>query len=66
MIDLTDFPIVRHPHDLFLGRIWELRHGMTAYDAAYIALAESLPAPLITRDRKLPSATGHRAEVEVV
>jgi predicted nucleic acid-binding protein len=64
--DLADFPLIRHPHDLFLGRIRGLRHSVTAYDAVYLALAEALPAPLITRDRKLASATGHRAEVEVV
>ena len=66
LTDLADFPITRHPHDLFLSRIWELRHSMTAYDAVYIALAEALPATLLTRDRKLASATGHRAKVEVV
>lgn len=64
--DLSEFPLTRYPHDLFLGRIWELRHRVTAYDAVYIALAEALPAPLITRDRKLATATGHRAKVESV
>ncbi len=64
--DLGAFPIKRYPHDLFLGRIWEMRENVTAYDAAYIALAEALPARLITRDRKLANALGHRAEVELV
>lgn len=64
--DLSEFPIWRYPHDLFLGRIWELRNSLTAYDAVYIALAEALPAPLITRDRKLASSPGHRARIEVV
>jgi predicted nucleic acid-binding protein len=64
--DLSEFPLVRYAHDLFLGRIWDLRHSVTAYDAVYIALAEALPAPLLTRDRKLASATGHRAKVEVL
>lgn len=64
--DLSEFPISRYPHDLFLSRIWELRHSVTAYDAVYLALAEALPAPLLTRDRKLANATGHRAKVEVV
>lgn len=45
--DLADFPIIRYPHDLFLYRIWELRQNVTAYDAAYLALAESLSAPLL-------------------
>jgi len=53
----------RYPHDILLERMWELRHNFTAYDAAYIALAEALKAPLITCDRALTS--GHRAEVMV-
>jgi predicted nucleic acid-binding protein len=53
----------RYPHDVLLERMWELRHNFTAYDAAYIALAEALEAPLITCDRALTS--GHRAEVVV-
>jgi predicted nucleic acid-binding protein len=48
--DLADLAINRYPHDVFLPRIWELRHNVTAYDAAYIALAEALDAPLVTRD----------------
>jgi predicted nucleic acid-binding protein len=64
--DLADFPIIRYPHDLFLSRIWELRHNVTAYDAVYIALAESLSAPLLTRDARLASAPGHQASIELV
>lgn len=64
--DLADFPIIRYPHDLFLSRIWDLRHHVTAYDAAYVALAESLSAPLLTRDARLASASGHRASIELV
>ena len=63
--DLADFQLLRHPHLLYLERIWELRHNMTAYDAAYIALAEALNAPLLTCDRALASAPGHRAKVEL-
>lgn len=63
---LASFPITRYPHDLFLPRVWELRQNFTAYDAAYVALAEALPAPLLTRDRALASAVGHNAEVELV
>ena len=37
---LADFPLFRYPHDLLLLRIWELRNDLTAYDAAYVALAE--------------------------
>jgi predicted nucleic acid-binding protein len=45
--------------------VWELRANLTAYDAAYVALAEALEAPLLTRDARLARAA-HRARVEVV
>lgn len=48
-----------------LPRIWELRNNLTAYDAAYVALAEALEAPLLTRDRRLAAAAGHRARIEL-
>lgn len=64
--DLLDLPLARYPHDLFLPRIWELRANLTAYDAAYVALAEVLPAPLVTRDRRIGRSAGHRAKVELV
>lgn len=64
--DLAAVPLTRYPHDLLLPRIWELRQNVTAYDAAYIALAEALRAPLLTRDTRLASATGHYARIELV
>jgi predicted nucleic acid-binding protein len=64
--DLADLPLTRYPHRLFLPRIWTLRDNVTAYDAAYIALAESLPAPLLTRDRRLANAPGHSADIELI
>lgn len=64
--DLADLPLNRYPHDVFLFRIWELRHTLTAYDAAYLALAEALAAPLVTCDARLASAPGHRAWVELL
>jgi predicted nucleic acid-binding protein len=64
--DLSGIALRRYPHDLFLIRIWELRHNLTAYDAAYIALAEALGAPLITRDAALVSAAGHHARIELI
>jgi len=51
---------------MFLTRISQLRANLTAYDAAYDALAEGLGAPLITRDAALARAPGHRARIEVV
>jgi predicted nucleic acid-binding protein len=63
--DLADLDVARHPHDLFLPRIWELRARVTAYDAAYVALAEALAAPLLTLDRRLARAGGHRARIEI-
>ena len=66
LTDLTDFLIIRYPHDPFLSRIWELRHNVSAYDAAYLALAESLPAPLITCDARLAAAPGHRATIDLI
>jgi predicted nucleic acid-binding protein len=64
--DLGALPIRRYPHEHLLHRIWELRDNVTAYDAAYIALAEALDMPLLTRDRRLAAAPGHSARVEVV
>ncbi len=64
--DLADLRLRRYPHDLLLPRIWELRHNLTAYDAAYVALAEALDAPLLTRDRRLAAAAGVRARVELI
>ncbi len=65
LTDLADFPLQRYPHDFLLPRIWELRNNLTAYDSAYVALAEVLDAPLLTRDRRLASAAGHRAQIEL-
>ena len=64
--DLADLPLNRYPHDVFLCRIWALRQNLTAYDAAYIALAEALDRPPITRDAALARAPGHHARVELL
>lgn len=64
--DFADLPMQRYPHEALLPRIWALRHNLTAYDASYVALAEALDAPLLTRDSRIARATGHRARVEVV
>ncbi len=64
--DLHDLPLNRYPHGILLPRLWELRAVLTAYDAIYVALAELLDAPLLTCDRKIALASGHRAAVEVI
>ncbi len=66
LADLADFPLHRYPHDFLLPRVWDLRNNLTAYDAVYIALAEALDAPLLTRDQRLAAAAGHHARVELV
>jgi predicted nucleic acid-binding protein len=66
LTDMADLPITRYRHDLLLERIWELRYHLSAYDAAYVALAEVLGAPLVTCDKRLGKARGHRATVEVL
>lgn len=58
---LAELPAERFAHTPLLGRIWELRHYFTAYDAAYIALAEATDSILYTSDEKL--CKGHRARV---
>ena len=64
--DLAALPLNRYPHEIFLFRIWALRRNLTAYDAAYVALAEALDAPLITRDAALGRASGHHARIETI
>lgn len=63
--DLRDLRVARYPHSAMLPRIWQLRHTLSAYDAAYVALAEALDVPLLTCDARIASASGHRAKVEV-
>ncbi|HEY1802385.1 MAG TPA: type II toxin-antitoxin system VapC family toxin [Terriglobales bacterium] len=63
--DFLDLRVTRYPHSILLPRIWHLRHNLSAYDAAYVALAEKLNAPLISRDSRLHSAPGHAAQIEL-
>ena len=60
---LSELRLVRHGYRTLAGRVWTLRHNLSAYDAVYIALAEALEAPLVTTDARLASAPGHDAEI---
>jgi predicted nucleic acid-binding protein len=63
--DLESIRMIRYPHVPLLERIWNLRGNLTAYGAAYIALAEALDAPLVTTDTRLAQARGNRVTVEL-
>jgi predicted nucleic acid-binding protein len=58
--------IVRYPVVGVFDRIWELRDNLSAYDAGYVALAETLGCTLVTADTRLGSAPGVRCAVTVV
>lgn len=66
LTDLASLPLHRVQHLPLLPRIWGLRDNLTAYDAAYVALAEALNALLLTADGRLGRASGVRCEVEIV
>jgi predicted nucleic acid-binding protein len=64
--DLGALRITRYSHTIFLKRVWELRDNVTAYDAAYVALAEVLGVPLVTADKRLSRASGPHCEFELL
>lgn len=64
--DLAELPMRRVTHRPLLERCWELRDNLTAYDAAYVALAELLGVSLVTLDRRLSRAAGPRCPVELL
>jgi predicted nucleic acid-binding protein len=67
--DLIDLPLQRYAHEALVPRIWELRENFSAYDAAYLALAEVLVqdgAPLLTADTRFARAASEHAAVDIV
>jgi predicted nucleic acid-binding protein len=63
--DFAALAVIRYGHTMVADRIWELRGGLTADDATFVALAELLDAPLVTCDARLARASGHHATVEL-
>lgn len=63
--DLLALRLTRYPHFVLLPRVWRLRHNLSAYDAAYVVLAEKLQAPLLTRDARLASAPVGAVRIEL-
>lgn len=64
--DLLSLRIERHRHLPHCERMWQLHRNLTAYDAAYVTLAEALDSPLVTLDARLARSSGHTAVVELL
>ena len=64
--DFRALDLQRHAHEPLLERVWELRKNLTAYDAVYVALAETLETVLVTCDRHLAQAPGMKDRVTLV
>jgi predicted nucleic acid-binding protein len=58
--DLVQLPVTSFPFEPLADRVWELHPTVTSYDAAFVALAEELDAPLWTLDRRLMGSSGPR------
>ena len=68
---LAELDLNRYTHELLLPLIWQLRHNVTAYDAAFLALAAALDAPLLTLDARLarfplPPLLGRHITIDVL
>lgn len=66
LTDLAALPLRRVPHLPLLGRVWELRDNLSAYDASYVALAEALETVLVTADGRIERASGVNCEIAVL
>jgi predicted nucleic acid-binding protein len=69
VVDLLDLPIERYPHDVLVPRLWQLRDNFSAYDATYLALAETLAdeaVALLTADARLARAAHDHVDVPVI
>jgi predicted nucleic acid-binding protein len=64
--DLEQLEIDRYPAPRFMRRAYELRANVTVYDAAYVALAETLDCELLTADQRLANASGPRCTIRVL
>lgn len=64
LVDFADLPLLRYPMQPYQRRALALRDNVTAYDAFYVALAESLDMPLLTDDHKFAKSAGHSAAIE--
>ncbi len=56
--DLLRLELQLFPFEPIAERVWQLRHNLTGYDAWYVAVAETLDAPLATLDQRLGKAPG--------
>ncbi len=66
LTDFDDLPVQRWPFvDGLRRRAFQLRDTVSAYDAAYVALAEALECPMLTRDSRLARSSGHAAQIVV-
>lgn len=63
--DLLRLRVELFPYEGLADRVWELRHNVTCYDAWYVAIAETLGAPLATLDHRLSRASGVRCAFEL-
>ena len=64
--DLRQLRLTRYPMSPLVERMWAMRENVSGFDAAYVALAEALAAPLLTTDRRLARTRGHTARIEPI